>query len=131
MKKDFLEWHEKKAEIDEKTNRLFFHEREIWFCHLGLNIGYEQDGKGRNFGRPIIVFRKFNHQILWGIPLTTKNKTGKFYFPINLNDSINRCAIISQLRLIDAKRLYYKIGIIDINTHNKLKNTMSKICSKF
>jgi hypothetical protein len=60
MKKDFWKWHSKKEEIDEKDTRIFFHEREIWFAHLGANVGFEQDGKGENFGRPVLIFRKFN-----------------------------------------------------------------------
>ena len=63
MKKDFQTWHHAKAQIDEKDRRVFFHEREIWFCHLGVNIGFEQDGKGESFGRPVVVFRKFNNEV--------------------------------------------------------------------
>jgi hypothetical protein len=29
-----------------------YNEREIWFCHLGENIGLEQDGKGENLFVP-------------------------------------------------------------------------------
>ena len=44
MKKDFEKWHKKKTDIDNSSKRLFFHEREVWFCSIGMNIGYEQDG---------------------------------------------------------------------------------------
>jgi mRNA interferase MazF len=63
LKKDFQKWHAKMALLDDQGPRLFFHEREIWFCHLGANIGFEQDGKGKLFGRPVIIFRKFNQQV--------------------------------------------------------------------
>jgi len=76
MQKDFQRWHNKKAVIDEKETRVFFHEREIWFGRLGTNVGFEQDGKGENFGRPIIVFRKFNREVFWAVPLTTGSKGG-------------------------------------------------------
>src|SRR6266566_1019469 len=46
MPKDFAKWHTRKSEIDQREPRVFFHEREIWFCHLGANVGFEQDGKG-------------------------------------------------------------------------------------
>ena len=72
MKKDFESWHNKKIEIDNKESRVFFHEREIWFTHLGSNVGFEQDGKGELFGRPVLVFRKFNNRAFWAIPLTTR-----------------------------------------------------------
>lgn len=130
MKKDFKIWHDKKSTIDEKEARVFFHEREIWFSHLGTNVGFEQDGKGENFGRPVIVFRKFNNEVFWGIPLTTRNKGGRFYTPIDLGDGIHRMAILSQLRLLDAKRLYQKIGVISEETEKLLEEAIIKLCKK-
>ncbi len=128
MKKDFESWHNKKIEIDNKESRVFFHEREIWFTHLGSNVGFEQDGKGELFGRPVIVFRKFNNIVFWAIPLTTRSKTGKYYIPVELGDGIKRMAIVSQLRLIDAKRIYQKIGIIDVMTHKELEERIIELC---
>lgn len=128
MKKDFQIWHDKKAVIDEKSDRLFFHEREIWFTHPGTNIGFEQDGKGELFGRPVIIFRKFNNLVFWAVPLTTRTKTGRYYVTINLDDGVNRMAILSQLRLVDAKRIYQKIGVIDEKTHKELKERIVKLC---
>jgi len=128
MQKDFQTWHNKKTTIDDKENRIFFHEREIWFSHLGTNIGFEQDGKGENFGRPVIVFRKFNNEVFWAIPLTTRNKGGKFYLEIDLSDGIHRMAVLSQLRLIDAKRIYQKIAVISEETHKNLEQRIIKLC---
>lgn len=128
MQKDFQKWHNKKSGIDRKERRVFFHEREIWFGHLGTNVGFEQDGKGENFGRPVVVFRKFNNEVFWGIPLTTRNKGGKFYVPIDLGDGIHRMAILSQLRLLDAKRLYQKIGVISTETDELLEESVIKLC---
>lgn len=128
MKKDFWKWHVKKEAIEHKVSHTYFHEREIWFCHLGMNVGFEQDGKGENLGRPVVVFRKFNKEVFWAIPLTTRNKGGKFYFPIDLMDGINRMAILSQLRLLDGKRLYQKIGVIDKVTHKKLEERVIQLC---
>lgn len=50
--KNFDSWNELKKGL-ENTNRLldkefFFHEREIWWTSLGLNLGHEQDGKNNN-----------------------------------------------------------------------------------
>jgi len=87
--------------------RVFFHRREVWFASLGINIGFEQDGKGDKFLRPIIVLKKFNNEVLWAIPTTTKNKNGPYFrFDQGNNDFVT--AIISQLRLMDSKRLEYK-----------------------
>ncbi|MEK7604731.1 MAG: type II toxin-antitoxin system PemK/MazF family toxin [Patescibacteria group bacterium] len=127
MHKDFWTWHAKKEKVDEKGTRVFFHEREIWFCHLGTNVGFEQDGKGDNFGRPIIIFRKFNKEVFWGVPLTTRDKGGKFYLPVASGDGQSRMAILSQLRLLDAKRLYQKVGTIDKETHARLTDAIIKL----
>jgi len=111
MNKNFHKWHEKKKIIQSSEEIPYFYEREIWWCSIGLNVGYEQDGKNENFERPILILKKFNKYILWAIPLTSKQKTGKYYFHFNFQgeDSI---AILSQLRLISSKRLLRKIGMI-------------------
>ncbi|MEK9174552.1 MAG: hypothetical protein AAB725_01115 [Patescibacteria group bacterium] len=49
MKKDFQKWHSKKSWINDIDKPPFFHEREIWFCYLGANVGFEQDGTGEDF----------------------------------------------------------------------------------
>lgn len=117
MEKDFQKWSEKKKIIEAKTNRPFFHEREIWFCYLGINIGSEQDGDSKEFARPIIIFRKFSKDICWVLPVTTSNRAvathlQKYYFPIASLDLIRGAVILSQLRLIDTKRLANLIGIM-------------------
>jgi len=63
MEKNYKNWHKKKTKINNEKERPYFHEREIWFCNLGLNIGFEQDGVGEDFLRPIIIIRKFNNEI--------------------------------------------------------------------
>lgn len=128
MKKDFDKWNNKKTKVHQTENRVFFHEREAWWCRIGLNIGYEQDGKGDNFARPVIIFKKFNNEVCWIIPLSTKIKKGKFYTPIDLEDKTERVAIISQLRLIDAKRLYQKIGVLSAVNYKKIQDAIINLC---
>lgn len=117
MKKDFQKWHDKKAQVNGVEKRPFFHEREIWFCYLGANIGFEQDGSEEEFLRPILIIRKFNNEIFWGIPLTKSakhpnKKAEKYYFGFSFIAGIKSVAILSQIRLIDARRLSRHIGII-------------------
>mgnify|MGYP001605912618 CR=1 FL=1 len=110
MEKDFLKWHSKKATVDAIPARPFFHEWEIWWCALGVNVGFEQDGGGEDFLRPVVIFRKFNNQIFWAIPLTHTQKTTKYYFPFVFDGKMESVAVLSQLRLIDARRLSHKLG---------------------
>lgn len=35
-----------------------FNEREVWWCAIGVNVGYEIDGKGKDFARPVLVLKK-------------------------------------------------------------------------
>ena len=64
MEKDFQKWHSEKEKLHARSNAPFFHEREIWWCSLGLNVGFEQDGKNDNFERPVLVLRRFNRDVL-------------------------------------------------------------------
>jgi mRNA interferase MazF len=102
MKKDFEVWNKKKKIIHERENVPFFHEREIWWCSLGLNVGYEQDG-GEKFERPVLVIKKFNRDVFWALPLTTSDKRNQYYFPIGGQEG--SAVILSQLRLVSSKRL--------------------------
>lgn len=129
MEKDFLKWHNKKEKINREKKRVFCHEREIWWCSIGVNVGYEQDGKGENFARPILIFKKFNKEIFWGIPITTHIKSGKFYHLINIGGNIPRCAILSQIRLFDNKRLLDKIGVIDKNNYSQIQKAIINLCN--
>lgn len=64
MEKDYKLWEPLKNYLhNSNAPRVFFHEREIWLCHLGENIGFEQGGKAFQFLRPVIVLQKFNNQI--------------------------------------------------------------------
>src|SRR3989344_39952 len=110
MRKDFKKWHSKKALINEKEKRPGFREREIWWCAIGVNIGFEQDGGGKDFLRPVIVFKKFNNEIFWGIPLTHTKKNTEFYFQFTIEKGTSSTGILSQIRLIDASRLSHKLG---------------------
>ncbi|MEK7559757.1 MAG: type II toxin-antitoxin system PemK/MazF family toxin [Patescibacteria group bacterium] len=125
MRKDFQGWHKNKEKIDNFQTRVFFHEREVWWCSIGINVGFEQDGRGKDFARPVLVFKKFNNEVFWAIPLSTKIKRTKFYIPVDLGDVVPRVAIISQLRLIDAKRLIDKMGTISDENHKIIQKAIT------
>jgi mRNA-degrading endonuclease toxin of MazEF toxin-antitoxin module len=120
---DFELWSNKKCKIDQSKKRVFFHEREIWFTSFGQNIGFEQNGKGVEFLRPILVIKKFNNDLLWCLPLTRSEKKGRYYFAFILNGRMS-IAILSQIRLVDSKRLQYKIGKIDRDIFAQIKEKL-------
>ena len=121
MIKDFKTWRSIKSNLHENQVRLHFHEREIWSTTVGANIGYEQDGKGQEYLRPILVLRKFNNETLWAVFLTKKIKTGRYYFEFKSKSQDTSTANLSQLRLIDSKRLKYRVGLISEEDFMELK----------
>lgn len=124
--KDFINWHKIKNNIDQKEKRIHFQIRDVLFCSIGENIGFEQDGRGEDFLRPVVVIKKFNNEIFWGVPLTHTDKKGKYYFSFNLNED-KSVAILSQIRLFDAKRIKYKIGMICEEDFSILKDKIKQL----
>jgi len=58
MWENFKNWIDIKFRIHEDNRRPFFNQREIWWASLGQNIGDEENGKGVNFMRPVIIIIK-------------------------------------------------------------------------
>lgn len=118
---------QKKKEIHKDGEAPFYNEREIWWCALGTNVGFEQDGTGKNFDRPIVIIRGFSRNIFLGLALTGKKREGKFYFYLGKIEGRDSSAILSQLRLIDSKRLIRKIETLGESEFEKLKESLKKI----
>lgn len=107
--KDFEDWGKLKSNIDkfDRLNTPTINEREIWWCSIGVNIGDEEDGKHELYHRPVLILKKFNNRIFWGLALSTKIKDDKSYFLINIKGK-NQSILLSHLRLYDSKRLHSK-----------------------
>ena len=125
--KDFDSWNKKKKIIDQKNipDGMFFNEREIWWGSLGVNIGYEQDGKNDNFERPLLIVKKFNRSIVWILPLTTIAKENKFHYKLKSSGSY---VILSQVRLISTKRL---LRLVETINESEFKEITIKIKELF
>ena len=118
MAKDFSEWHGVKSRLDAEHRMPRFREREIWWCSLGLNVGTEQNGTHDHFERPVLVFRKFNLELFWALPLTTKDRSGIFYHSFMLHQ-LKETLLLSQMRLLSAKRLLRCLGRMDADEFRK------------
>ncbi|WP_457746413.1 type II toxin-antitoxin system PemK/MazF family toxin [Sulfurimonas sp.] len=113
----FDSWNILKKKTHQNMKTIGIKERDVLFIRMGQNIGYEQDGKkGGEFLRPVVVVKKFNKDMFLGIALTTKIKNDRYHFPFTFynksNKKIENCAILSQVRFYDAKRVKYKSGMI-------------------
>ena len=123
MTKDFDRWSEDKKKIHAQHEEKLYHAREIWWCALGVNIGFEQDGSGINAQRPVLVLKGFSKQVCLIIPLTTSTKTNPYHFALGKVDGREAFAIMSQIRLIDTKRLINKVGVIDKVLFESIRKT--------
>lgn len=123
--KDFLAWAHKKVVLDATPSIPYFREREIWYCSMGHNIGYEQDGKGPDYSRPVLIIKKYNKYLFTGIPLTTKTKSFPFYFSIGKVNDKDANAILSQTRAYSSKRLINKVETLDNTTFEATKKAAS------
>lgn len=108
---DFDQWNElkKKIELGEDEPEKFPKEGEVWMSNLGRNIGFEQNGSGSNFARPVLIVKKFNNQMFWSVSLSTKQKDFDFYFNYTDPNDQKVSAILAQMKLISVKRLKRKL----------------------
>lgn len=58
MFEDFDEWNNVKKSVQQETKIRHYKEREIFYLKMGQNIGFEQNGKGENFVRPVIILKE-------------------------------------------------------------------------
>ena len=126
--KDYQHWHNTKTKLNDSDGSALFHEREIWWCALGSNIGFEQDGSGELFTRPVVILSKFNLDVCLVVPLTAKIKKGKYYHPVGSASGRDSVAILSQVRLVDRKRLASKIATLDQKKYQQLLRAVVKAC---
>lgn len=127
MIKHFIDWIITKIIIDKTQRRDFIiNEGQVFWCSLGENVGDEENGKGYIFRRPVLIFKKFNNNLFWGVPMSTKNKDNKYYVKVTLKN-IEQSAMISQLRVLDTKRLDQYIGYISNIDYFKIQNQINNI----
>ncbi|MBI5799065.1 MAG: type II toxin-antitoxin system PemK/MazF family toxin [Candidatus Yonathbacteria bacterium] len=124
MSKDFDSWNKKKRDLDQRESSPFCHERELWWCTLGVNVGFEQDGSDIEYRRPVLILKGLSKQTCLVIPLTTSTHAHKLRPAIGLVDGEQAHALLSQMRVIDTKRLVRKIGNLDKQTFDEIRKTV-------
>ena len=126
MENDYDAWNVLKKEIQASSDVLnyFPQEGEVWMASMGENIGFEQNGGGDNFSRPLLVIKKFNNHMLWCVPLSTKQKEFDFYY--NFTDPFEKkvSAILAQMKLVSVKRLRRKLYEISPNMLIEIKEKL-------
>lgn len=127
---EFDQWNKVKKETHADTKERHFKEREIYYIKMGHNVGFEQNGKGENFVRPVIILKKFNKAMFFGVPTSTQRKEGVFYHPFyfdkNGQMSLN-IALLSQMKLYSSNRLLNKIGMVKKEDFEAIKQKIKKL----
>jgi len=126
MKKDFDSWNEEKKQTEAESSRLYT-VREIWWCQLGVNVGSEQNGKGSRFLRPCVIVRGFGADACLVIPLTTSPKEHRLRMPIGVVQKKEARANLSQLRIVDTRRLVEKVGFLNKDVFEELKKRIREL----
>ena len=122
----FDSWNIIKKKIDQENISVtkYPKEGEVWMSSVGKNIGYEQNGSGDNFSRPVVIVKKFNNHMFWVVPLSTKQKNFDFYYNYTDINNENVSAILAQLKLMSIKRLKRKLYDM---TEEQLKEVKEKL----
>ncbi len=119
--KKFDEWNSLKKKINSKIKFVIPKEREIYWASIGTNIGFEQDGKGTEFSRPVLIFKTFSKNIFYAIPLSSKRKYGSWFFEFSFIKNEISTALIVQSKILDTKRLENRLGMIGKDDFESLK----------
>lgn len=127
MSKDFDGWNEVKKKTDAGEDRLFFKDGEVWWVRLGLNVGFEMNGKSLEYTRPVLILKKYNKYSFLALPLSTSTNINNYRFSVGIVDGKEAVANLSQLRNIDSKRLVKKIGHIEHQMFEEIKKKASQI----
>ncbi len=126
MQKEFDCWNIQKKAINDADERLYFREGEVWWVHLGANIGFEIDGKQADFSRPVLILKKYNKFSFLALPLTTNARPSPYRLFVGMIDGKASYAVLSQLRNLDSLRLINKVGTIDSALMPQIRKAASK-----
>jgi mRNA-degrading endonuclease toxin of MazEF toxin-antitoxin module len=126
MQKDFDSWNERKKEINAEQP-VFYHQREIRWCSLGVNVGFEQDGTSDAFRRPVLIIKGFSRHVCLVVPLTTSIKKNPYHMSVGVIVDREAFAILSQIRLIDTKRLHDRLSILPQDQFDEVRKTIKDL----
>jgi len=126
MKQKFDKWNNLKQKIELKEP-VQFRQGQIYFMSVGQNIGYEVYGKKELYLRPVLVYRKLSTRTFIGIPLSSKEKEGSYFFTFRYTQKTLSTALLNQIKTFDIKRAEYYDGYINVSDLGKLKDKLIKL----
>jgi mRNA-degrading endonuclease toxin of MazEF toxin-antitoxin module len=126
MQKDFDSWNTRKKELNEGQPH-FYRTRDIRWCSLGINIGFEQDGTSKAYCRPVLIIKGFSLHVCLVIPLTTSTKENPYHISVGIVGEREAFVILSQIRLIDTKRLQERLTILDQKKFEEIRKAIRNL----
>lgn len=127
--KNFKSWFNLKQKLDTSEHKApYVKVGDIWWASVGENVGSEVSGKSILFSRPVIIIKKLSHNFYHVIPTTTKTKDGSWYVKFRQKEIVSY-ACLHQSKSIDYRRLSAKMGELDEEDFNKIKNAFLHLLS--
>ncbi|MBP9697943.1 MAG: type II toxin-antitoxin system PemK/MazF family toxin [Candidatus Moranbacteria bacterium] len=123
MEKDFDGWNERKKKVNNKRVAPYFEIREVWWCSLGLNVGFEQDGTSNLYRRPVLVLKKWSSDTCLILPVTSSLSRHPYRISIGTIGGRASYVIVSQAKTIDARRFGEKITTLDSEHFEYVRKT--------
>ena len=124
MEKDFDKWNELKKEVEYNYNNDFtFHNWEIWWTSIWLNIKSESCGKWEAFRRPVLILKRLSSEMFISIPLTSKKKVWSWFCEYKIDWEINY-VMLYQIKMMHRNRLQRKIWKISWDDFNEIKKRL-------
>ena len=123
-------WNIHKQNIEKIKKEILFEEKDIVFLRMGKNIGFEEDGKGNEFLRPVLIYKKFNNHQFVGLAMTSKkpnDKNKRFYYQLKEDSFI----ILSQIKTYSSKRIKYNTGKISKKQMKEIYDNFNKLLYPF
>lgn len=120
----FDSWNQLKQNIHQQEKKIYFREGQIWWIHIGVNIGTEIHGKEDKFLRPCLILNKTSSKKIFVIPLSSQHKKQNFFF-LDSNNT-KQSAIFHEAKYIDTKRLLRKKSKITNQELQKIKQNFLK-----
>ncbi len=127
MIKRFFEWILVKNQLDDKAiSAPYVNEGDVWWSSIGENVGFEINGKSKLFTRPVVIVKKFTYGFYLVAPTTSQERKGTWYvnFPLS---SLVKTVCLHQIRTIDYRRLFSKLGRLDEVDFRELKRSFLRL----
>lgn len=109
MPDEFDKWSAVKRRIDARKGVPWVKERHVVWCSVGHNVGREQNGKGRNYNRPVLVLKRYNPDLFLGLPLTSTTSGSPHHFEIEFKGQ-KSSVLLQHARTFDIRRVWSIMG---------------------